>query len=147
MQPGETVTCSSCGATSEPASYSGGEWREGWPVMVTWSNGPFPRHDLAGERQPALELCAWCDDKAHGFPALSNRPLPSEAPWSAGGPKIVFGIPAIGALGRALDRDGGSATATAPVPVSRPSPNASTSSAGEDPLEPSNTDARQLSLF
>jgi hypothetical protein len=97
MKPGDVVSCSDCGSLSLPASYSGALWQEGWPLLVTWKNGPHPRHALSSRYCAAIERCSWCDDKARGFPALTNRPLPREVPWVAGGPAQSFEIPAVGA--------------------------------------------------
>lgn len=92
MKPGDVVTCSSCGAEGRVWT-SSHDWREGQPLLVTWTNGPHPRHTTSSSPP---ELCLWCDDRRLGFPSLQGRPLPSEAPWTAGGPRCTYEIPAIG---------------------------------------------------
>lgn len=66
MKPGDVVTCVDCGATSAPAHTTGGRaFEEGGAVIVSWTNGPWPRHGTA-HATPAR--CGWCEDKAQGIP-------------------------------------------------------------------------------
>src|SRR6266568_1809201 len=91
-RPGTVVVCDDCGARSDPARAHGTEYREGGSLLVTWRNGPYPRHStpLGPQR------CLWCCERRRSFPSLMARPLPSEAPWFAGGPKVTYEIPVVG---------------------------------------------------
>jgi hypothetical protein len=128
MKPGAIVTCSTCGASSLPLHTTGHRgWEEGGALVETWTNGPFPRHLVARE---GASCCAWCADRARGWPALMNRPLDGEN-WTAGGPKLTYAVPPIPGL-RARSIGEGLSTAASkasPPPVdaasSRPLSNAS----------------------
>jgi hypothetical protein len=86
MKPGDVVTCTSCGATSAPAHTTGGRsFEEGGAVIVSWTNGPWPRHDIAARVQPTR--CCWCDDKLVGIPP----PSPDRINAAAGQPDPFFG--------------------------------------------------------
>jgi hypothetical protein len=130
MKPGDVVSCSDCGSLSLPASYSGALWQEGWPLLVTWKNGPHPRHALSSRYCAAIERCSWCDDKARGFPALTNRPLPREVPWVAGGLAQSFEIPAVGA-----DAPRSAGEDPCPVVSHDPEPRADPADGSGGPLE------------
>jgi hypothetical protein len=77
MRPGDVVECDVCGAPSEPAHCTGGRpFDEGGAVIVTWLNGPYPRHTAARADGTPPSLCLWCDDKRLGIPPPITVPLP-----------------------------------------------------------------------
>ena len=71
LRPGDVVTCTSCGERSEPAHSTGGRrWEEGGALMVTWTHGPYRRHDASRSDGAPPALCLWCDDRRLGFTGL-----------------------------------------------------------------------------
>jgi hypothetical protein len=92
VKPGDVATCQDCGATAI-ATWSSREraWAEGWPLLVSWRNGPFPRHEVA---MRAPERCLWCQDRALAYPSLMGRPREGET-WTVSGPLLTYEIPAI----------------------------------------------------
>ena len=83
MTPGEIVTCSRCGARSEPLHTTGGRrWEEGGALIVTWTNYAHPRHDVVSAAGEPPALCLPCDDRRLGFPE----------PRSAGGGPCTVGV-------------------------------------------------------
>jgi hypothetical protein len=92
MTLGDVQACVECGASSEPLHDRGGRpFAEGGTLIATWRNGPFARHMVASEEAPIR--CAWCNDRALGFPALSRRPDRGET-WEVGGPLRKYLVPA-----------------------------------------------------
>jgi hypothetical protein len=69
MNPGDVLTCSTCGARSLPLHTTGGRrFEDGGALVVSWDHGPNPRHEAASVLPT---LCLWCDDKRLGFPPPS----------------------------------------------------------------------------
>ncbi len=92
MKPGDVVTCSDCGATATARWLSAERpWQEGFPLRLTWSNGPFPRHETARSKP---ERCLFCHDAALGWPSVLNRPRDGET-WTIAGPLKTYEVPAI----------------------------------------------------
>lgn len=61
MKPGDVVICACCSATAA-ATWCSLEraWQEGWPLRLTWTHGPHPRHEAATK---APEFCLWCHER------------------------------------------------------------------------------------
>lgn len=80
MKPGDVVTCTCCGARAVAQSSAPAAWREGFPVLLTWTHGPHPRHEAA-LRVP--ELCLWCHERREALGADAAplyRPKPGDEP-------------------------------------------------------------------
>lgn len=78
MRPGDVITCGGCGARAVARSSAPERWQEGWPLLLTWTHGPHPRHEAASQ-VPAL--CLWCLERRH---VLGPNAPPLYRPSSAG---------------------------------------------------------------
>lgn len=62
MRLGDVITCGGCGARAVAQSSAPERWQEGWPLLLTWTHGPHPRHEAMST---APEFCLWCAERRH----------------------------------------------------------------------------------
>lgn len=89
LRPGDVVTCPSCTAQAV-ATWPSAEraWQEGWPLRLSWTHGPHPRHEVT---HAAPEECIWCRERHAVLPGAEPLYRPSAS--DAGGDRQTEAAP------------------------------------------------------